>query len=179
MAESQEAKAKPMYLYGLFSTPEQADKAYRKIIDMGYGNHSVGVIMAEETHNALFAKVPERDASSETPGDDKSGQGVLAMSATGAALGALAAIGVTIALPGIAVAGALATAGLLGGGMGAVAGSLFGGLLGSAVPKHQAEYYENQVKGGKILIRVVPESQQEVEEITREWEQIGGEVKQE
>lgn len=179
MAETQEAKTKPMYLYGLFSTREQAEQAYQKVIEMGYGEHSVGVIMAEETHNVLFAKTPERDASSETPGEDKSGQGIAVMSATGAALGALAAIGVTIALPGVAVAGALATAGLLGAGMGAVTGGLFGGLLGSAVPKHQAEYYESQIKGGKILIRVVPQSEQEIEEIAREWERIGGEVRQE
>lgn len=181
MAETtQEAKAGPMYLYGLFDNREQAERAFQFLVDRGYGYHSVGVIMAEETRDKFFPKEPERDASSETRvGEDKSGEGMVIMSAAGAALGALIAVGTIVALPGVVAAGALAAAGLAGGGLGAVAGGLFGGLLGSAVPKDEAEFYEKRVREGKILIRVVPQSEQEVTEITRAWQQMGGEVKRE
>jgi hypothetical protein len=182
MAETrQEAKFSPVPLYGLFETREQADRAYQFLNERGWANHGVGVIMAEETRDKFYPVDPRRDASSETPsgGGDKSGQAMKVMAATGAALGALVAVGTAVALPGAILVGGALAAGLAGGGLGAIAGGLFGGLLGSAVPKHATEFYENRVREGKILIRVMPESEEELAEITREWEQIGGEVKRE
>jgi hypothetical protein len=182
MAETtQQAAESPKYLYGLFEDREQAEAAYQFLVDRGYAYHSVGVVMAEETRNKFYPQEPRRDASSETPagGDNKSKQGLGVMSAAGAALGALVAVGTVVALPGAIVVGGALAAGLAGAGLGGVAGGLFGGLLGSAVPKDESDFYENRVQEGKILVRVVPESQEEFAEITKEWERLGGEIKRE
>jgi hypothetical protein len=74
----------------------------------------------------------------------------------GATLGAIAAIGTSVLVPGLGVviAGPI-VAGLVGGGARAVAGGLVGGLTGFGLPESNAAY-EKVLKVGGVVIGVTP-----------------------
>ena len=93
-------------------------------------------------------------------------RGSLSGGAVGGLLGALA----TVLIPGI---GPVIAGGLLAGIVaGAVAGGAIGGiggaLTGMGVPKHDAEYYEKEFRGGRTLVTVDPgDRRAEAEQIMR------------
>lgn len=63
--------------------------------------------------------------------------------AVGAALAAIAAVGTSLAIPGLGlvVAGPLAAA-LAGAGAGGATGGLLGALIGAGIPEHRAKVYD-------------------------------------
>ncbi|RZK36619.1 MAG: hypothetical protein EOO57_06870, partial [Hymenobacter sp.] len=75
----------------------------------------------------------------------------------GAIIGAIAAIGTSVALPGLGliIAGPLAAA-LAGAGAGGLTGGLVGALVGSGIPEEHAAEYEEGIKNGGIVMGVKP-----------------------
>ncbi|HEV7889992.1 MAG TPA: hypothetical protein VGP08_05110 [Pyrinomonadaceae bacterium] len=160
---------------GLFRDRESAERAYNSVTTRGYSNDDVNLMMSEDTRKKHFT-----DDGRETELGNKALEG----GATGAAIGgtvgatiaAIAAIGTTLALPGIGllVAGPIA-AGLAGAGAGGATGGLIGALIGAGIPEERVKHYEKGLKEGGIVMGVTPRSDEDAEYFETEWKNSRGE----
>jgi hypothetical protein len=136
-------------VFGIFSTTGAAEAAVDHLIQTGFSNQDVSVLMSDIDATRDFAhekntKAPEGTAVGATTG------GVV-----GGALGVLAGIG-ALAIPGIGplLAAGPIIAGLAGLGVGGAVGGLVGALVGLGIPEYEAKRYEGRVKSGGILLSV-------------------------
>jgi len=92
-------------------------------------------------------------------------------------IAAIAAIGTSIALPGLGliVAGPLAAA-LVGAGAGGITGGLIGALVGSGIPEERAREYETGIREGGIVLSVRARTAAEEDDIEGALENAGGEL---
>lgn len=134
--------ARPIRI-GVFSTVASAEQAVADLLDAGFTTREITVLCSAEAKEAHFRQFShQQPAGTFTP----------AATATGGMLGA--------ALGGMAVlAGAAATGGvglLAAGGTAAWAGGIVGGLVGAmltrGVEKELANFYDQSVTAGKILV---------------------------
>src|SRR5918998_6620438 len=100
---------------GLFRDRESAERAYGSLSERGYGRDDVNLIMSDDTRKKYFSD--DDDTEFGTKAWEGAGKGAAIGGGVGATLGAIAAIGTTLALPGIGllIAGPIAAA-LAGGG---------------------------------------------------------------
>src|SRR6185369_16437972 len=89
----------------------------------------------------------------------------------GAVLAAIAAVGTTIAIPGLGlvIAGPLAAA-IAGAGAGGAAGGLVGALVGWGIPEERVKRYEAGIKEGGILMGVKSRSDADARYFQDEWQ---------
>ncbi|WP_309509634.1 hypothetical protein [Hymenobacter ginsengisoli] len=141
---------------GIFRDRSSAEKAYQSLHERGYGKDDVNLMMSDETRKTHFG-----DNTAHTDLGDKAMEGAGVGSAiggtAGAIIGAIAAIGTSVALPGLGliIAGPLAAA-LAGAGAGGLTGGLVGALVGSGIPEEHAAEYEEGIKNGGIVMGVKP-----------------------
>jgi len=141
---------------GIFRDRSSAEKAYQSLHERGYSKDDVHLMMSDETRDRHFA-----DNNEHTELGDKAMEGAGVGSAiggtAGAIIGAIAAIGTSVALPGLGliIAGPLAAA-LAGAGAGGLTGGLVGALVGSGIPEEHAAEYEEGIKNGGIVMGVKP-----------------------
>ena len=116
----------------------------------GYGKDDVNVLMSDDTRKKYFSDT-DGDTELGTKAWEDAGKGAAIGGGVGATLAAIAAIGTTLALPGLGllIAGPLAAA-LAGGGAGALTGGLIGALV-ARHPEEQAKVYEKGFKDGGIV----------------------------
>jgi uncharacterized protein (TIGR02271 family) len=161
----------------MFRDRESAERAYTSLSERGYSKDDINVIMSDETRNKYY---PEGSDAADTELGSKAlegtGTGAAIGGTTGAILGAIAAIGTSVALPGLGllVAGPLAGA-LVGAGAGGATGGLIGALIGSGIPEDRAKEYEAGVKEGGIVMGFNPRSDEDAEYFEREWNTNKGE----
>src|ERR1700730_2075164 len=127
MAEtSGSGKAKSGMVTGLFRDRESAERAYGSLTDRGYGQDDVNLVMSDETRKKHFA-VDGRETELGTKALEGAGTGAAKGDRVGTAMAAIAAIGTTLALPGLGLllAGPI-PAGLAGAGAGGATGGLIG-----------------------------------------------------
>lgn len=107
---------------------------------------------------------------------EKAGVGSAIGGTAGAIIGAIAAIGTSVALPGLGliVAGPIVAA-LTGAGAGGLTGGLIGALIGSGIPKERAEMYHDTIKEGGIVVGVNPRSYDDRSMIVDDWRNYRGE----
>ncbi|MDQ4139968.1 MAG: hypothetical protein M3142_05535 [Bacteroidota bacterium] len=160
---------------GMFRDRASAERAYSSLQSRGYSRDDVNLVMSDETRKRHFGdNTPDSDLG------DKALEGAGAGSAIGGTLGAIvgavAAIGTSVALPGLGlvVAGPLA-AGLAGAGAGGLTGGLLGALVGSGIPEDRAKEYESGVKEGGIVMGVHPRSEDDALHLENEWRNSHGE----
>src|SRR5690606_1503453 len=148
---------------------EDAENAYSDLLNKGYNSDEISVLMSEETKNTHF-KNREDQSDLGSKAMEKAGVGSAIGGTAGAIIGAIAAIGTSVAIPGLGlvIAGPLA-AGLAGAGAGGLTGGLIGALVGSGIPKEKAEFYENKIKEGGIVLGVTPKTSDEKLEIANNW----------
>lgn len=130
---------------GVFTDRMSAEQAITDLKDMGFDPRRMGLLM----QNREEGKAAAKDVGVNVAGGAVTG-GVI-----GGAIGALLAATGAFVIPGIGPfvsAGILATA-ITGGAVGAIAG----GLVGLGIPRPEAEYYEDRVRAGGILVTVDPE----------------------
>src|SRR5215475_6900821 len=158
------------FVTGLFKNRMTAEAAVREIGNWGYTYDDISVLMSEATKNKEFGIKAGSKAA------EGAGVGGAVGGAVGAALAAIAAIGTSIALPGLGlvIAGPIAAA-LAGAGAGGAAGGLIGLLVGAGIPEHRAKIYEAGVRGGGILLGVEAKSKEEVDKLESLLEDIGAE----
>jgi hypothetical protein len=160
---------------GLFRDRESAERAYGSLSSRGYSKDDVNLLMSDETRKRHFA---DQDDKSEL--GDKALEGAGVGSAIGGTLGAtiaaIAAIGTTVALPGLGllVAGPIA-AGLAGAGAGGLTGGLIGALVGSGIPEDRAQHYDEGIRNGGILMGVNSRTDEDAEYFENEFRTHRGE----
>ena len=140
---------------GMFRDRASAERAYQSMHDRGYSKDDVHLLMSDETRDTHFA-----DGTHTELGDkamEGAGVGSAIGGTAGAIIGAIAAIGTSVALPGLGliIAGPLAAA-LAGAGAGGLTGGLVGALVGSGIPEEHAAEYEEGIKNGGIVMGVKP-----------------------
>src|ERR1043166_8791449 len=165
------ATGRPRIVTGLFRDRESAERAYGSITSRGYNNDDVNLLMSDETRRRHFA-VDDRPTELGNKALEGAGKGAAIGGAVGATLGAIAAIGTTLALPGLGllVAGPIA-AGLAGGGAGAATGGLVGALVGYGIPEERARLYEKGINEGGIVMGVNPRNAEDADYLENNWRQ--------
>jgi len=143
---------------GVFRDRSSAEKAYQSLHERGYHKDDVHLMMSDDTRKTHFND--EYDAERTELGDkamEGAGVGSAIGGTAGAIIGAIAAIGTSVALPGLGliIAGPLAAA-LAGAGAGGLTGGLVGALVGSGIPEEHAAEYEQSIKDGGIVMGVKP-----------------------
>jgi hypothetical protein len=158
------------FVTGLFKTRAAAEAAVDAIIKRGYTRDDISVLMSDATKNKEFAVQTKSHAA------DGMGVGGAIGGTVGAVLLAIAAVGTSIAIPGIGlvVAGPIAAA-LAGAGAGATTGGLIGLLIGTGMTDHRAKVYDTGVRGGGILLGVEAKTSDDVEKLETLLEDIGAE----
>jgi hypothetical protein len=160
---------------GLFRDRESAERAYGSVTTRGYGNDDVNLLMSDDTRKKHFtAEGKETELGNKAL--EGAGTGAAIGGTVGATLAAIAAIGTTLALPGIGllVAGPIA-AGLAGAGAGGATGGIIGALIGAGIPEERVKHYEKGLKEGGIVMGVTPRSDEDAEYFEQEWKKNRGE----
>jgi len=135
--------------FGIYRTRDQAEAGVDALIQNGFRNEDISVLLPENAGTKDFAhekqtKAPEGVTTGATAGG-----------AIGGTLGLLAGIG-ALAIPGLGpfIAAGPIMGALAGVGSGAVVGGLIGALVGMGIPEYEAKRYEGLVKEGGILVSV-------------------------
>lgn len=162
---------------GVFRDKEDAEKAYNMLLSRGYSRDEISVLMSKDTRNTHYTGVDDQTRSD--LGDkamEGAGVGSAIGGTAGAIIGAIAAIGTSVALPGfgLVVAGPLVAA-LTGAGAGGLTGGIIGALVGSGIPEDRAEVYKNSIEEGGIVVGVKPRNREEGKAISEEWKNYRGE----
>ena len=136
-------------VFGIYSSVTQAEVAVDELVDAGFSNADVSVLMADKQGSKDFAHEKNTKAPEGTT------TGVAAGGAIGGTLGLLAGIG-ALAIPGV---GPLIAAGpimgtLAGMGAGGAVGGIIGALVGLGIPEYEAKRYEGRIKDGGVLLSV-------------------------
>ncbi len=155
-------------VFGTFKDRESAERAYNSLGSRGYADKDVNLMMTDETRNKYFTN---DDTALSSKALEGAGAGAAIGGTTMGILGALAAVGTSIALPGLGLilAGPL-VAGLAGAGAGGLAGGLIGSLIGWGVPEEHAQHYEQELKNGGIVMGVTPRNEDDANYFRSEWD---------
>jgi uncharacterized protein YjbJ (UPF0337 family) len=159
---------------GLFRDRESAERAYGSLSERGYGKDDVNLMMSDDTRKKYFSD--DDDTEFGTKAWEGAGKGAAIGGGVGATLAAIAAIGTTLALPGLGllIAGPIA-AGLAGAGAGALTGGLIGALVGHGIPEEHAKYYEKGLREGGIVMGVQPRNEEDADYFEKSWRENRGE----
>jgi len=159
---------------GMFRDRESAERAYETVRGRGYNQDDVNLVMSEDTRNRHFVAGRETELGSKVL--EGAGIGGAVGGVAGATLGAIAAIGTTLALPGLGllIAGPIA-AGLAGAGAGGALGTLTGALIGAGIPEERVKHYEKGIREGGIVMGVNPRTDEDAAYIEEDWKRNRGE----
>ena len=139
---------------GSFANRTDAQDAVRALRAAGFPDSSVGVVGRRMEHTG------EHTSTSGLPNDpthsrweEGTGIGAAAGAVTGTGLGLAVAAGL---IPGVGpvIAGGMLMAMLASAGAGATVGTVVGGLIGLGVPEDEADYYQDEVTSGRVLVTV-------------------------
>ncbi|MEO6322352.1 MAG: hypothetical protein ABIR56_16825 [Polaromonas sp.] len=161
---------------GLFPDRESAEAAYNTAHMRGYSKDDVNLVMSDETRERHFSG---DTVGKETELGNKAAEGAGIGAGIGGTLGAIiagiAAVGTTLALPGLGlvIAGPLAAA-AAGAGAGAAGGGLIGALIGWNIPEERVKDYEEGIKNGGILMGVRTKNDDDALHFENEWRQNRG-----
>ena len=160
---------------GLFRDRESAERAYNSVTTRGYSNDDVNLLMSDDTRKKHFTE-DGRETELGNKALEGGATGAAIGGTVGATLAAIAAIGTTLALPGLGllVAGPIA-AGLAGAGAGGATGGLIGALIGAGIPEERVKHYEKGLQEGGIVMGVTPRTDEDAEYFESEWKNHRGE----
>ena len=163
-------------LTGSFKDRESAEQAYNRMKERGYTDDEINIVMSDKTRNKYFDKDDKKESEFGNKSMEGAGTGSVIGGTIGAAVGVIAAIGTSLAIPGlgIVIAGPIA-AGLAGAGAGGLTGGIVGALVGAGIPEDRAKEYEKGIKEGHIVMGVRPRSDQDAEYLEENWQQHHGE----
>jgi hypothetical protein len=136
-------------VFGLYPTVERAERAVDELVNVGFSNGDVSVLMADNQGSKDFAHEKQTKAPEGTT------TGVAAGGTIGGTLGLLAGIG-ALAIPGVGpfIAAGPIMGALAGLGVGGAVGGMVGALVGMGIPEYEAKRYEGHVKSGGVLLSV-------------------------
>jgi hypothetical protein len=130
---------------GVYSTVDAADAAVHGLISAGFTREQITVMCSDKARERHFKEFEhQKPAGTYTPA------AIAAGSVIGAALGGLAAVAGVVATGGIGI--------LAAGGLAAWTGGVVGGLVGAmmtrGVEKELANFYDQALTAGKLLVAV-------------------------
>ena len=163
---------------GLFPDRDSAEAAYGSAQSRGYAKDDLNLVMSDDTRTRHFAG---QDGAVETELGNKAAEGAGIGGAIGGTVGAviaaIAAVGTTLALPGLGlvIAGPLAAA-AAGAGAGAAGGGLIGALIGWNMPEERVKEYEEGIKNGGILMGLRARNDEDAAYVETEWRNRGKNV---
>jgi len=136
---------------GVFSTVAAADRAVQRLLAAGFTKQQITVVCSDAAKEQHFREFEhQQPAGANTPEAAATG------GALGAAIGGATAIAAGIAGGGLPL--------VIVGGAGLLTGSVLGGFLGAmltrGVEKEAADYYDQAVVRGKLLVTVELEETQ-------------------
>jgi len=136
----------------VFSSPERADRALHALRGDGFLPQELFVITSHSAAREYFSRYARQD-----PAGEHTPEAAVAGGAMGAAVGAVGttAAGAALAAAGGSLGGIALT--LAGGPIawtGAIVGGFVGAMLTRGIEKEAANYYDQSVAAGKILIGV-------------------------
>jgi uncharacterized protein YjbJ (UPF0337 family) len=162
------------WVTGTFRDRNSAETAYNSLTSRGYSHDDVNLLMSDETRKKYF------DDDTNSGLGSKAMEGAGAGGAIGGTLGAIiaavAAVGTSLAIPGlgIVIAGPIAAA-LAGAGAGGLTGGLIGALVGAGIPEDRAKIYDEDIRSGGIVMGVNPRSEEDAKYFEQEWRRSKGE----
>jgi len=163
-------------LAAVFRDRVNAQTAYDRLINRGYTNSEINVLMSDTTRAAYHAgNKHEEKHSVGTHAAEGAATGGAVGTALGATLGALMTVGTAVLLPGIGWIAGPVIAGLAGAGAGALTGGLVGAMIGLGIPESNARAYEDALREGGVVIGVMPRSAEDAESIKEEFANLNGE----
>lgn len=136
-------------VFGIYSTPLAAETAVDQLVQAGFSEQDVSVLMSDIDATREFA----HEKSTKAP--EGTAVGVTTGGIVGGTFGLLAGIG-ALAIPGVGplIAAGPIMAALAGLGVGGAVGGLVGALVGLGIPEYEAKRYEGRVKDGGVLLSV-------------------------
>ncbi len=136
-------------VFGIYPSGEHAERAVDALLQAGFGNSDISVLLPDTRSTREFAHTKE------TKAPEGATTGVATGGAIGGTLGVLAGVG-ALAIPGLGpfIAAGPIMAGLAGLGVGGAVGGLVGALIGMGIPEYEAKRYEGRVKDGGTLLSV-------------------------
>ena len=160
-------------LTGMFRDRESTENAYNTLHERGYNQDDVHLLMSNDTRKKHFA---DDDTEIGTKAAEGLGKGSAIGGTVGAVVGAIAAIGTSLAIPGLGlvIAGPIAAA-LAGAGAGGLTGGVVGALVGAGIPEERARIYEDGIKNGNVVVGVNPRNDEDAEYFKNNWKQNNGE----
>ena len=164
-------------IMALFENKDDAENAYQDLLDRDYTFNDIDVMMTEETRKTHFGDDEMDRSALGNKAAEGTGVGGAVGGTIGAIIGAVAAIGTSLALPGLGliIAGPIAAA-LAGAGAGGLTGGLVGALVGYGIPEKTALEYETGLKDGGIVLGFKPATAAEAGEVVSVWEQNNGKL---
>jgi hypothetical protein len=143
--------------FGIYPSKTAAETAVDRLVESGFSNQDVSVLMSDNSGSKDFAT----EKNTKAPEGTATGVGVGGV--VGGTLGLLAGIG-ALAIPGVGplIAAGPIMASLAGLGIGGAVGGLVGALVGMGIPEYEAKRYEGRVKDGGILLSVHCDSSEEI-----------------
>ncbi len=127
----------------VFDTISQADAVVERLLEGGFTKEQISVICSDEAKERHF-----REFEHQSPAGSHTETAVETGAAAGAALGGLAALVGVTATGGM---GLVAAGGLLALG---ITGPFVGAMMTRGIEKEAADYYDQAVVSGKILVAV-------------------------
>jgi len=162
--------SKKTAVYGIYPTEISAEQAVNRLLEAGFTNDQISVLLQDKRSTREFAhekntKAPEGTATGATTG------GII-----GGTLGLLAGIG-ALAIPGVGplIAAGPIMAALAGVGAGGVVGGLIGAMIGLGIPEYEAKRYEGRIKEGGVLLSVHCDTSNQIDSAKRLLESTGAE----
>ena len=142
MAKSSAGQDRPIRV-GVFDSVEKAHCAVQNLLDAGFTKDQITVICSDKHRERLFKEFEHQDPAGTTTVEK-----AVAGGAIGAAVGGAAALISAIATGGIAflIAGGVIVAGA------ATFGTLVGAMMSRGVERELANFYDQEVEKGKLLV---------------------------
>ncbi len=169
--ETSSAAAQKRMLTGTFKDRESAERAYNNLQAKGYTKDDINLVMSDETRKKHFSNDTDHaDNNLGSKAMEGAGTGSAIGGTVGAVIGAIAAIGTSLAIPGLGlvIAGPIAAA-LAGAGAGGLTGGLVGALVGSGIPEDRAKLYESDINNGGIVMGVNPKNDEDGRHFEQDW----------
>ena len=161
---------------GMFRDRTSAESAYSSLRDRGYTDDEINVMMSDKTRDSWFGDDNPTDSELGNKALEGTGAGAAIGGTLGAIVGGIAAVGTSLAIPGLGliVAGPIAAA-LAGAGAGGAIGGLAGALIGWGIPEEHAKTYEKGIAEGGTVIGVTPREDADADYFENEWRNYKGE----
>lgn len=130
---------------GIFDTVEETQRVVRELLDFGFTEQQITVICSDDTKERYFRRFKHQDPA---------GAHAPAAAAAGGLIGA-ALTGTTAAVAAVTTGGtALFALGPLIAGTGGIVGGLVGAMMTRGIEKEAANFYDQEVAAGKLLVAV-------------------------